>query len=299
MEKLESKKYWVWFSLLRTLGIKKKEKLLEIYRDPLNIYHASEKELLKIKGIGEKSIKNIIDKKIKETVDKHIDYMEKNNIDIINIIDKDYPEKLKKIYDPPLSIYIKGKKEILNESSIGIIGCREASIYGKKATMYFSNNLAQNNIVIVSGLAKGIDSIAHKGAIETNGKTIAVVGTGLDITYPKENYILEKEIVKQGGAIVSEFPLGTKPEKDNFPCRNRIISGLSDAIIVIEAKKKSGTLITVDFALEQGKEVFVVPGNINSMNSVGTNELIKQGANLITNYKEILATLKYDNISNF
>lgn len=227
--------------------------------------------------------------------------MKENNIKTISINSKYYPESLKKIYDPPKVIYVKGNYKILNKTSISIIGCRDATDYGKKAAKYFSYWLSKNKINIVSGLAKGIDSFAHSGAIcgklEENAKnvenlstfgTIAVVGTGLDIVYPKENKYLEEKIIETGGAIISEYPLGTQPERYHFPQRNRIISGLSNGVLVIEAKEKSGTFITVDFALEQAKDIFAVPGNINSLNSVGTNHLIKQGAIPVTNYKDIL-----------
>lgn len=218
----------------------------------------------------------------------------------ININDKQYPQILKEIYDPPSCLYYKGNIDILNQIAIGIIGCREASEYGIKAAKYFSYNLAKHGIHIISGLAKGIDSYAHLGSVyankenilSINGKTIAVLGCGLDTIYPKENTLLANEIVKTGGLIISEYPLGTKPEKRNFPARNRIISGLSKGILVIEAKEKSGTLITVDFALEQGRDVFVVPGNINSLNSVGTNDLIKQGAHIVTNVDDIIEFYK-------
>lgn len=190
---------------------------------------------------------------------KELEYMKKNNIQILDITDKAYPEILKQIHNPPKKLYIKGNKEILNNYSIAIIGCREATEYGKKAAKYFAYNLAKKGINIVSGLAKGIDSYAHIGTICGEGKTIAVVGNGLDIVYPNENKKLEEKIIETGGVIISEYPLGTKPEKRNFPARNRIISGLSKAIIVVEAKEKSGTLITVDFALEQGRDVYAVP----------------------------------------
>ena len=185
--------------------------------------------------------------------------MKENNIEIITINDKEYPELLKQIYDPPKKLYIKGNKNILNSNSIAIIGARETTEYGKKAAKYFSYNLGREGITIVSGLARGIDSYAHIGTICGKGKTIAVVGNGLDITYPKENEYIAQKIIETGGAIISEYPLGTKPEKRNFPARNRIISGLSKAVIVVEAKEKSGTLITVDFALEQGRDIYVVP----------------------------------------
>ena len=308
IEDLKNKKYWIWFSLIKNLGARRKLKLLKIYKDPEIIYNLKKNELLKIEGIGEKIAQNILDGNIKRNINKHIAYMEKNDIDIISITEEKYPEILKEIYDPPISLYIKGNTEILNSNSIAIVGCRDTTEYGKKAAKYFSYNLSKKGVNIVSGLARGIDSYAHIGNVcaqdekrkeedklkisiqQDNiqyGKTIAVVGNGLDIVYPKENKYLFDKIIETGGAIISEYPLGIKPDKMNFPARNRIVSGISKGIIVIEAKEKSGTLITVDFALEQGRDVYVVPGNINSINSVGTNDLIKQGARLVTNYIDI------------
>ena len=260
MQNIEKQKYWIWFSLIKGLGSKKKQILLEKYKSPEIIYQLERKELLKNKGIGEEIVRNILDNKIRKMLNKHMNYMIKNKINIINIDDKNYPQILKQIYDPPISLYIKGNTNILNDTSIAIIGCRETSEYGKSASKYFSYNLAaKRKINIVSGLAKGVDSYSHIGAICAKGKTIAVVGNGLDTIYPKENIYLSNKIIETGGAIISEYPLGSKPEKNNFPARNRIISGISKAIIVIEAKEKSGTLITVDFALEQGRDVYVVP----------------------------------------
>lgn len=293
MEQLEKNRYWIWLSLIKGLGAIKKKKLLEIYKTPENIYKLDKDELLKIEGIGEKLADKMLNENVRASVSKHIEYMQKNKIDIININVESYPQQLKKIYDAPISLYIKGNKEILNNKALAIVGCREASDYGKKAAKYFAYNLAQNKFNIVSGLAKGVDSYAHVGSLcvenkESCGKTIAVVGNGLDTIYPSENRKLADKIIESGGAIISEYPLGTKPDKMNFPARNRIISGISDGVIVVEAKERSGTLITVDFALEQGRDVFVVPGNINSINSVGTNDLIKQGAKLVTTYKDII-----------
>lgn len=287
MELLEKKKYWVWLSLIEGIGYKRKQQLLEIYQTAEKIYNATEKEL---KQLEEKTIQTILDSKIKINLNKHLSYMTQNEIDIISIEDKEYPQKLKQIYDPPISLYIKGNKEILNQKTIAIIGCRDATNYGKKVASYLAYNLAkkESGYVIVSGLAKGIDSYGHIGSLTARGKTIAVMGTGLDMIYPKENEVLADKILNEEGAIISEYPLGTKPEKMNFPARNRIISGLSQSVVVVEAKEKSGTLITVDYALEQGRDVFVVPGNINSDNSAGTNDLIKQGAKLITSYMDIL-----------
>lgn len=297
MQNLKNKRYWVWFSLIKKLGSIRKLKLLEIYKNPEVIYNLKKDQLLNIKGIGEETVKNLINSKNEKLLDYHINYMLKNDIDIINIEDDIYPQILKKIYDPPISLYIKGNKNILNNKNIGIVGCRECTDYGKRVAKYFAYNLSKYNINVISGLAKGIDSYSHIGCLATcfdkninsnYGKTIAIVGNGVDIVYPKENFELAKKIIETGGAIISEYPCGTKPDKMNFPARNRIISGISSGIIVIEAKEKSGTLITVDFALEQGRDVFVVPGNINSINSVGTNDLIKQGAKIVTTYNDIL-----------
>lgn len=325
MENLENKKYWIWFSLIKGLGCVRKNKLLKIYGTPEEIYKLSKSELLKIDGIGDETVKNIIEAKNEKILNYHIKYMKENNINIIHICEKNYPQMLKQIYDAPVSLYIMGDKEILNGKNVGIVGCRDCTDYGKKAAKYFAYNLSkEKSINIVSGLAKGVDSYAHWGSVGANvemvrtkkcgkkqndcgkqnvscgkiqkncginemncGKTIAVLGNGLDMIYPKENIELANEIIRSGGAIISEYPCGTKPDKMNFPARNRIISGLSKGIIVIEAKEKSGTLITVDFALEQGRDVFVVPGNINSINSVGTNDLIRQGAKIVTSYEDV------------
>lgn len=277
------------------MGTKLKRELLQNFETIENLYNAKEEELLNVKGIGKNYAKLILNSKKEHAIDKHIDFMLKNNIDIISIEDNEYPKILKSTYDPPVSLYIRGNKKILNNDSIAIIGCRECSQYGKNVAQELAYNIARQRINIVSGLAKGIDGIAHKGAILAGGKTIAVLGNGLDTIYPAENIPLAKEILKTGGAIISEYPLGEKPQKQNFPERNRIVSGMSKGIVVVEAKEKSGTLITVDFALEQGRDVFVVPGNINSETSVGTNELIKQGAKLITSYQDVIEEYKKEN----
>ncbi|MBD9158342.1 MAG: DNA-protecting protein DprA [Clostridiales bacterium] len=285
----------MWLSLIKGLGSRKKLELLQEYGNPKKIYNLTESELLKVRGIGKELAKKILDKNIKEQIYKHIKYMQKYKIDIISINDKKYPQILKQIYDPPISLYIKGNAEILNGKNIAIVGCRNSSKYGEEAAKYFAYNLSEKGINIISGLARGIDTYAHIGNLgammhngnDICGKTIAVVGNGIDIIYPKENKYLEEKIIKSGGCIISEYPLGTKPEKFNFPARNRIISGLSKGVLVIEARVKSGTLITIDFALQQGRDVYVVPGNINSVNSVGTNDLIKQGAKLVTRVEEI------------
>ena len=215
-------------------------------------------------------------------------------IEEICICNKEYPEQLKYIYDPPQKLYVLGNKEILTQKGVAIVGSRKATEYGKKVALQISKELSEKGINIISGLALGIDTYAHLGTLQENGKgkTIAVLGSGLDEIYPKQNIELAKQILKRGGCIITEYPTGTKPEKLNFPQRNRIISGLASGVVVVEATEKSGALITAEFALEQGREVFAVPGNIYSETAIGTNNLIKQGAKLVTSYEDITEEIK-------
>lgn len=259
---MEKTKYWIWFSRIKNLGSIKKQELLKRYKIE-EIWNLKQKELIKVDGIGEKIAKEILNPKYKIRLEDMENKMKKENIKLINVDDESYPEKLKQIYDKPISLYVKGNVEILSNFSLAVIGCRQNSKYGEKVTKAVTKGIVKNNIVTISGLAKGIDSICHNETLKNNGKTIAVLGSSLDIIYPYENKNLVDEIIKNGGCIVSEYPLGTKPEKMNFPARNRIISGLSNGVIVIEAKKKSGTMTTVDFALEQGKNVFTIPRKYN------------------------------------
>ena len=210
-------------------------------------------------------------------------------IEKIKIADSYYPKQLKKIYDPPESIYVLGEKEILNQIGIAIVGSRNATQYGKNVKSKMAKDLAEKGINIISGLAIGIDEFAHIGTLQQgNGKTIAVLGSGIDQLYPKQNIELARKIIKSGGCIISEYPIGTKPDKKNFPQRNRIISGLSQGILIVEANEKSGALITAEFGLEQGKEIFAVPGDITKNQSKGCNLLIKDGAKLVLSTQDIL-----------
>lgn len=211
---------------------------------------------------------------------------------IIKEMDKTYPEKLRQIYDRPAKLYVEGDSNILNSKSIVIIGSRNCSEYGMKVAYKFGYELAKKGITVVSGLARGIDAYSHWGVVKANGKAIAVLGSGLNNIYPRENIGLYKEIIKNGGAVITEYAPNSKPDKMHFPARNRIISALSDGILVVEARRKSGTLITVDFGLEHGKDIFCVPGNITSDNSYSTNELIKQGAIPVTCVDDLLENVK-------
>lgn len=256
---MQDLEYWIWLSRIKNLGSIKTQKLLEKYHHPKEIWKCKKEDLLKVEGIGEKIADEILNTNYREELDKIRNKMEKEKIKLITLQDKEYPKKLQEIYDKPISLYVKGNVENLNKFSLAMIGCRENSEYGKIVAEAIAKGLAKNEIITVSGLAKGIDSISQNATVQANGKTIAVIGSGLDIIYPYENNYLAEQIIKTGGTIVTEYPLGTKPEKMNFPARNRIISGLSDGVIIVEAKKKSGTMITVDFALEQGKTIFAVP----------------------------------------
>lgn len=284
---MENLKYWVWLSRIELEAPGALSTLLKKYKTPEKIWELDCVELLK-NNLKKEQIEEILKVDYRKNLNKYLDYMHKHNIETITINDENYPKQLKNIYDPPIALYIKGNKKILNNLSLAIVGCRECSLYGMKIARAFAKSISKCNINIVSGLAKGIDSSSHIGTLEGKGKTIAVVGTGLDIVYPKENKYLQDRIINENGAVVSEFVIGTKINKINFPKRNRIISGLSNGVLVVEAKEKSGAFITVDYALEQGKNVYVIPGNIDSKNSEGTNNLAKQGAKIVTELKDIL-----------
>lgn len=210
-------------------------------------------------------------------------------IEELKITDDEYPQNLREIYDSPRSIYVLGNKEILNQTGIAIVGSRDATQYGKKISSQIAKELAEKGINIISGLAIGIDEYAHIGTLQQNkGKTIAVLGSGLDQLYPKENIELARRIIKSGGCIISEYPIGTKPDKKNFPQRNRIISAISQGILIVESAEKSGALITAEFGLEHGKEIFAVPGDITKKQSKGCNLLIRDGAKVVLSSQDIL-----------
>jgi len=215
---------------------------------------------------------------------------EKQNVKIVTFIQDEYPKLLKQIPSPPVVLYVKGEAP---ESCIAVVGSRKTTPYGRRIAYRIGKFLAENGIASVSGLAYGIDTQVHKGTVEGGGKTVAVLGSGIDVDYPSGNRNLKKRILEMGGALITEFPFGTKPSRENFPKRNRIISGLSIATIVVEAREKSGSLITAAFANEQGRTVFAVPGNIDSEGSRGTNRLIKDGAIPLTDMEDIFEELPY------
>lgn len=283
----QNTRYWIWLSILASkVNLLVLHKLLKMYDTPYKIWSLDKNELQKI-GLNKREISEIQKIEYRQNLDNYMYYMKKHKIHVIGYKDKNYPEKLKNIYDPPIVLYAIGDINILNQTSIGIVGCRLCSNVGRTLAQRFAYSLAKNNIVIVSGLARGIDASAHIGCIKANGKTIAVLGSGLDIVYPPENNTLYKKITETG-LVITEYINGTKPTPNHFPRRNRIISGLSKGVLIVEAGERSGSLITADLALEEGKEVYAIPGNINQRYSQGTNELIKQGAKMVTNIQDII-----------
>ena len=283
--------YNIWLSLITGIGPRKQSILINKFESARAVYEASFKQLITAPNLSEANVQAILDSRGLQAAERVIEASDKKGIRIITITDTDYPSLLKQIHDPPVILYVKGVLTDDSLKKVGIIGSRHCSEYGRIITLEISKRLSEHKIVTVSGMARGVDSVAHWGAIKAGGYTIAVLGCGVDICYPPENNDLMEQIVCQG-CLMSEYPPGTQPVPGNFPARNRIISGLSHVLVVTEAAKRSGTLITVNQALEQGREVMAVPGNINSRLSDGPNELIRDGAGIVTSFQDILHTLK-------
>ena len=289
---------WLFFSLIPEIGPVRFKKLYSYFNNIKDAYEAPGLELLKA-GLEEKIIHQIFKKKNEIDLEKEWQKLEKEKINFITIKEDNYPALLKEIYDPPAVLYWQGEFIKPSEFLFAVVGTRKPSSYGRQATAEIVKPLAQNRISIVSGLALGIDAIAHQATLENGGRTIAVLGSGLDIIHPSINYRLAEKILEKGGLILSEFPLGAPPLKAHFPQRNRIISGLCLGTLIIEAPKRSGALITARYALEQNREVFCLPGSIFSPNSLGPNNLIKMGARLVTSYTDILETLNLEMAAEF
>ena len=279
--------YDIWFS---SLDIENVTKLLLIKENTAEKIWNFKFEDFEEYNINKEEIEKILRAKNLDYANIAYQIMNQNNIKLFSIKDECYPRKLHQIEDKPSYLYVRGNVDILDDDAVGIVGCRMATNSGKSIARNIAKNLADRNINIVSGLALGIDKYAHLGALDSNiGKTIAVLGCGIsdDEVYPYQNKKVFERIIENGGAIVSEYCIGSRPEKNHFPYRNRIISGLSDKIIVVEAKKRSGSLITANIAIDQGKDVFAVPGNIYENNNVGTNNLIKEGAFLFSSIEDV------------
>ena len=287
---MDELKFWLALNAIPGLGAGRAKALLEHLGSPRAVLEASGSELRKIPGIGPELTRRIINWKKYLDWEKEFRLLEKHQVKVIIAGNRSYPESLANIFDPPLVLYVKGELLPGDRIAVAIVGSRRPSLYGGRAAERLGRELAARGLTVVSGLARGIDSAAHKGALASGGRTIAVLGSGLDMVYPPENKNLMEQISSRG-AVISEFPMSAPPDRGNFPRRNRVISGLSLGVVVVEAAQRSGALITVDCALEQGREVFALPGKVDSLTSRGTNKLIQQGAKLVATSEDIIEEL--------
>src|SRR5438477_1587405 len=285
-------KDWIALNMTPGVGPRVTSRLLEHFGSAEAIFDAPRRELALLRLTPE-TIESIAKRDLHDRAEAEIDRVRKLGGDVLVLDDGVYPTLLRETYDPPITLYVKGAwAECLERPCIAIVGSRRCSTYGQNAALMLSRELAQRGITIVSGMARGIDAAAHRGALEAGGRTVGVMGTGLDQIYPRDHKKLAEDILQNNGALVTQFPLGTPPVSENFPYRNRVISGLSLGVVVVEAAENSGSLITARLAMEQNREVFAVPGNITSRNSFGTNYLIKgAGAKLVQQWQDVASEL--------
>ena len=286
---MDSNAYWVGFNHIKGIGAVRFQKILDFFGDLQIAWEAPIEAFLEA-GLPLKAAENLAAFRKNADLEKIWGNIKKQGISVITLNSEDYPERLKEIPQAPPVIYLKGEYQKVDEWAVAIVGTRKVTAYGKRITKDLAAFLGKNGVTVVSGMARGVDGIAHQAALEAGGRTLAVLGCGVDQVYPPEFRQLAQDITKNG-ALVSDYAPGTPPEGINFPPRNRIISGFSLATVVIEAGERSGALITSTFAGEQGREVFAVPGNIYSPQSKGTNRLIEEGARPLINFEDILELL--------
>ena len=291
---MEDKRYWIGFSLVKGIGAVRFQRVLDRFGSAQTAWYAKPAELAEA-GLGLKLIERLV--AVRESVDlsRVWEQAQSKGIQVLTWMDPEYPERLKEIEQSPPVLYVHGEVSTEDVWAVAIVGTRRVTPYGRQVTEEIASFLAANEITVVSGLARGIDSIAHKAALNAGGRTLAVLGSGVDRIYPPENRALAEQMISQG-AIISDYAPGTPPDSSNFPPRNRIISGLSLAVIVIEAGETSGALITAEFAAGQGRDVFAVPGNILAPQSKGTNKLIQNGAHPLLSARDLLAVLELSRI---
>ncbi|MCB9451962.1 MAG: DNA-protecting protein DprA [Anaerolineaceae bacterium] len=283
-------KYWLGFSLIHEIGPKRLSALLNYFDGLPDAWHARETQLVQA-GLERQAVANLLQGRGKLDLDAEMERIHKAGARLLALADEDYPALLKEQPDAPIVLYVRGTLSPADDQALSIVGTRRATPYGRDAAHYLAKQLAAQNVTIISGLAHGIDSAAHRGALDGGGRTIAVLGNGVDRIYPRDHARFAQEISSQG-AIISEFPLGTAPEARNFPRRNRVISGMALGVLVVEAPHNSGALITASIAADQGRDVFAVPGNIFNPMSSGNNRLIQEGAKLVGSVDDILDELK-------
>jgi DNA processing protein len=284
---------WLALALTEGLGPSRARKLIEHFGTADRVLQASLTEL-EATGMRAVSAQSLAIGKSLELAQDETARAAQAGAAIISLSAPDYPARLREIYDPPVILFVKGSVELLSKPGIAMVGTRHPTPYGTGMAERLATDLASRGLVIISGMARGIDTASHRGAITAKGKTVAVLGTGIDILYPKENTRLAEQILSLGGTIISEFPIGTSPQPQNFPIRNRIISGMSAGVLVVEAAEYSGTRITSRCALEQNRDVYAVPGNVTNKNSWGPNTLIKQGAKLVATWEDVWEELPTD-----
>lgn len=289
---MNEREAYIALNMMEDVGPVTVRSLVSVLGSPQAIFQTDKKNILNVQGIRRNIAGKIIGQRDTITLSAELKRVKKLGVHVITPADEEYPKALLQIHDPPLALYVLGKLEPEDKHSIGVVGSRRATHYGRESAERLSYQLAQAGFVIISGLARGIDTAAHQGALKGKGRTVAVLGGALDCMYPSENRALAVEI-SEHGAVLSEFPLGKKPDKTTFPMRNRIISGLSMGVLVVEAGKESGALITANQALEQGRSVFAVPGRIDFPASRGTHQLIKDGARLVESVEDILQEFEY------
>jgi DNA processing protein len=279
--------HWVALSMAPGVGSVLFKRLTEAFSSPEGVFRATSRDLERVEGIGPKVVASLKRFAWKAQVAQELRALEKVGARLVTWRDEEYPPNLKQIYDPPPLLYLMGSLQPRDRQAVAVVGSRYPTTYGRVFAERIAMGLSQRGITVVSGLARGIDSSAHHGSLNAGGRTVGVLGCGIDITYPPENRKLFDEVAAQG-AVLSEFPLGTPPDSDHFPMRNRVISGISLGVVVVEATLRSGSLITARFALDQGREVFAVPGNADSARSAGANRLIREGAKLVMRAEDIL-----------
>ncbi|MFW6082796.1 MAG: DNA-processing protein DprA [Chloroflexota bacterium] len=282
-------RYWVGFNEVRGIGPLRLRALLDHFGSIEQAWHASSDQLRNL-GVDTRSLKNLSKVRSSIDLDQRLEQIEAIGAHVLTWESPDYPDLLRETYAPPPVLYVKGQLKRQDAWAMAVVGTRRASTYGLEVTRRLATALARNGVTVVSGMARGIDGVAHRAALDAGGRTIAVFGCGIDTIYPAEHRKLAGRIAAQG-ALISDYPLGTRPEGRNFPPRNRIISGLSMGVLVTNAGKTSGALITADFAAEQGRDVFAVPGSILNQGSVGPNHLIQDGAKLVIQAEDILEEL--------
>lgn len=288
-------KYEFWLASLIKINSRKRIHAERLAGSARDVFFSSEKSLKNMHIFSEEEIQWIIKERQNRDVQGQWDSFQKNGIRFVPYVCENYPERLKHIYQPPYALYVKGELPDLSKS-VGIVGARMCSEYGRSIARMLGEKLAKRNVQVVSGMALGIDSAAHAGTLAAKGRTFAVLGCGCDICYPRNSVHIYQNIPENAGGIISEYPPGTEPKPYRFPERNRIISALSDAVIVVEAREKSGSLITADFALEQGKDIFAVPGRFDDALSRGCNRLISQGAGILYDVDYFLENIGIDNV---